>query len=265
MTPQPDRQGVLKSLVALARRTRHSPSRREFLSYSGIPESTVMRFFPSWNAAVRAAGLEPNTRNQRREDRELLEDWARAARKKGKIPSRRAYRHLGTFDQRTVARRFGRWSQIGEAFRKFARSKPEWADVLALLPPPVLSLGPDWYPVPRAETPVPFARGRRCDPAIILRLPSKSATRTCVAALSTAAPSTSAASATNPSTNKASSSSSASSQKNWATSSKPFNPASRTAKPSAKSAPSAGSASTSNSNSRAAISATTATPSPAAT
>jgi|SRR5277367_2233294 len=149
MTPQPDRQGVLKSLVALARRTRHSPSRREFLSYSGIPESTVMRFFPSWNAAVRAAGLEPNTRNQRREDRELLEDWARAARKKGKIPSRRAYRHLGTFDQRTVARRFGRWSQIGEAFRKFARSKPEWADVLALLPPPVLKPRPRL--VPRSE------------------------------------------------------------------------------------------------------------------
>jgi hypothetical protein len=136
MTPQPDKRRVLKSLVALARRTRRTPSRREFLANSGISESAVSRLFPNWNSAVRAAGLKPHTQNQRLDDRQLLEDWGRAARKNHKIPSRRLYSHLGTFDHRTVARHFGRWSQLPEAFRRFAQGKPQWADVLDLLPPP---------------------------------------------------------------------------------------------------------------------------------
>ena len=133
MTPQSDKQGVLKSLVAIARHTRRTPSRREFVRRSGIPESTVLRFFPSWNAAIRAAGLRPHTRHQRVDDRELLEDWGRAVRKNRKIPSRARYGQLATFDARTVARRFQRWSEIPEAFRRFAEGKREWADVLALV------------------------------------------------------------------------------------------------------------------------------------
>ncbi|HZV86323.1 MAG TPA: hypothetical protein VFF95_02170 [Candidatus Binatus sp.] len=138
MTPQPDKRCVLKSLVAIARHTRRSPSRREFIAYSGIPESTVLRFFSSWNAAVRAAGLKPNTRNQRHEDRELLEDWGRAVRKEGEVPTGRAYYKLGKFSPRTLELRFGSWPKVPEAFCKFARGKRQWADVLALLPPPVL-------------------------------------------------------------------------------------------------------------------------------
>jgi hypothetical protein len=72
----------------------------------------------------------------RLKDRELLADWAYAVRKNRKIPARRAYRHLGQFDVRTIQRRFGSWSKLPEVFRKFAEGKPEWADVLALLPVP---------------------------------------------------------------------------------------------------------------------------------
>jgi hypothetical protein len=41
---------------------------------------------------------------------------------------------LGAFEPCTVGRRFGRWSQIPEAFRRFAEGKREWADVVELLP-----------------------------------------------------------------------------------------------------------------------------------
>jgi hypothetical protein len=136
MTPRPDEQRVLKSLRAIARHIRRTPSRREFIRRSRIPESTVLRFFPSWNAAIRAAGLRPHTRHQRVDDRELLEDWGRAVRKNRKIPSRTTYLQLATFDPRTVARRFQRWSQIPEAFRRFAEGKQEWADVLDLVQAP---------------------------------------------------------------------------------------------------------------------------------
>lgn len=135
MKPPPDKQHILDSILAFANRTGRAPSRSEFLSLSGFSEHHVLRFFPNWRDAVRAAGLIPHTINVRLEDRELLEDWAFVVRTKRKIPSRRAYPHLGQYDPRTF-RRFGPWSNLPEVFRNFAKDKPEYADVLALLPPP---------------------------------------------------------------------------------------------------------------------------------
>ena len=133
MKPPPDKQRILDSIAAIASRTGRAPSRSQFLALSGISEHQISRFFPTWNEAVRAAGLIPHTINQRLEDRELLGDWAFVVRTKGKIPSRRAYPHLGQYDPSTFER-FGPWSKLPEVFRKFAEGKPEWADVLALLP-----------------------------------------------------------------------------------------------------------------------------------
>jgi hypothetical protein len=136
LKPSPDKQRILDSLAAIARESGRPPSRSEFISLSGISEHQVIQFFPSWNDAVRAAGLQPFILNVRLKDRELLADWAYAVRKKRKIPARRAYRHLGQYDHRTIERRFGPWSKLPEVFREFAQGKPEWADVVALLPAP---------------------------------------------------------------------------------------------------------------------------------
>jgi hypothetical protein len=133
----PDKQLILDSLAAIARGAGRPPSRSEFASVSGISEHSVSQFFPSWNAALRAAGLSPYTLNLRLEDCELLEDWGCAVRRNRAIPARRTYHHLGKFDHRTFERRFGPWSQLPEVFRNFACGKPEWADVLALLPAPL--------------------------------------------------------------------------------------------------------------------------------
>jgi hypothetical protein len=148
MRPPPDKQHILDSLVAIAKGAGRAPSRSEFASLSGISEHHVAQFFPTWNEAVRAAGLRPNTLNLRLEDRELLEDWGHAVRRNHKIPARRVYRHLGKFDHRTFERRFGPWSQLPQVFRNFAQSKPEWADVLALLPAPAPKSSPKHVPNP---------------------------------------------------------------------------------------------------------------------
>ena len=136
MRPPPDKQHILNSIAAIARGAGRPPSRSEFVSLSGISEHAVTRFFPTWSAALQAAGLPPYTLNLRLEDHELLEDWGNAVRKNHKIPARRTYYHLGKFDNRTFERRFGPWSQLPQVFRNFAQNKPEWADVLALLPAP---------------------------------------------------------------------------------------------------------------------------------
>ena len=129
-----DRQQILGSIAAIARRLGRSPSLSEFLSRARISEHRVSQFFPRWNDAVRAAGLNPQTRNVRLEDSALLEDWGETVRRKRKIPTRRAYLLEGKYDHRTIERRFGPWSSLPAVFRNFAKSKPEWADVLALLP-----------------------------------------------------------------------------------------------------------------------------------
>ena len=148
MRQPPDKQLILDSLAAIARGAGRPPSRSEFVSLSGISEHSVSQFFPRWTAALRAAGLQPYTLNLRLEDRELLEDWGHAVRRNHKIPTRRVYRHLGKFDHRTFERRFGPWSQLPEVFRNFAQSKPEWADVLALLPAPAPKPSPKHVPNP---------------------------------------------------------------------------------------------------------------------
>ncbi len=176
MREPPDKQFILDSLAAIARGADRPPSRSEFLSLSGISEHSVLQFFPSWSAALRAAGLQPYTLNLRLENRELLEDWGCAVRRNHKIPARRTYRHLGKFDHRTFERRFGPWSQLPEVFRNFAQSKPEWADVLALLSAPAPKPSPtvaQACPEPRrAFLPVRLSPSNKsCPPPAKVRYP----------------------------------------------------------------------------------------------
>lgn len=131
-----DKQQILSSIKALAKQLGRAPTRAEFVSHSGISFHTLMRWFRTWNAAVRAARLRPHNPRRKLQDRELLEDWGRATRKNQRLLSRRAYPLAGKYDPGVMTKRFGSWSGLPEAFRKFAKGKPEWADVLALLPAP---------------------------------------------------------------------------------------------------------------------------------
>ncbi len=134
----PDKQHILNSITAIARGLGRAPTRSEFVSLAGISEYFVTQSFPSWNDAVRSAGLHANTMNVRLEDSEVLKDWGEIVRTNRAIPARRAYRREGKYDPRTLERRFGPWSSLSEIFLNFAKDNPEWADVVALLPARVL-------------------------------------------------------------------------------------------------------------------------------
>ena len=102
-----DAQHILNSIAAIARGLGRAPSQSEFFALARISEHYVTKFFPSWNDAVRAAGLHPYTLNVRLGDGELLRDWGETVRRNRAIPSRRAHRHQGKYDIRTIERRFG--------------------------------------------------------------------------------------------------------------------------------------------------------------
>jgi hypothetical protein len=129
-----DRRQIIKSIAPVAKRLGHTPTEWEFLSRAGMTEYAVSQCFPRWNDALCAAGLRPYTRNARVEDSELLKDWGESVRRARGMPEHRAHRREGKYDPRTIEKRFGRCSTLPRAFRKFAKGKREWADVLALLP-----------------------------------------------------------------------------------------------------------------------------------
>ncbi len=128
------KQHILDSIRAIARGLGRAPSQSEFVALAEISEYSVSQFFPSWNDAVRSAGLRANTMNVRLEDSELLKDWGETFRTNRAKPAKRAYRRVGKYDPRTLERRFGPWSSLPEVFLNFAKDNPEWADVAALLP-----------------------------------------------------------------------------------------------------------------------------------
>ncbi len=83
-----------------------------------------------------AAPSKSGQTNVRLSDDELLRSWGAFVRKERQIPARHRYRVDGEYSPGVFERHFGPWSALPEKFRRFAEGKPEWADVLALLPLP---------------------------------------------------------------------------------------------------------------------------------
>lgn len=130
----PERSHVLDCIRKAAASLGRPPSRSEFIASTGISEYRVLLHFPSWREAVRAAGLTPDTTNVRLEDNTLLEDWGRLVRELRQIPTRSQYRSHGNYSPGSFEKHFGPWSAIPAKFRSFAEGKPDWTDVIALLP-----------------------------------------------------------------------------------------------------------------------------------
>jgi Homing endonuclease associated repeat len=117
------RKRIVDSIVALAKRMRWTPSLPEFVARTRVTKHSVMRHFPRWNEAIKAAGLDPCRVYVRPANNDLLKDWAEVVRKKRGFPSRSACLVTGKYYARTIEKRFGGWPAVPEAFRKLAKRK----------------------------------------------------------------------------------------------------------------------------------------------
>jgi hypothetical protein len=127
------RAQILSALRSAARKLGRSPTRAEFLRLSGIHYGRLIPHFRGYRDAVRAAGLSPHPGGLRIGVTALLTDWARLARKKGRVPTREEYDCEGRYASASLENRFHRWSQVPSAFLKFAESAglfEEWSDVV---------------------------------------------------------------------------------------------------------------------------------------
>lgn len=149
-TGLPDKDEVLNAIRDAARPLGRAPSRAEFKSASGMSEYQVLKHFSSWREAVRAAGLEPHSTNLPLEPSVLLKDWGEMVRRERRIPTRDQYRRAGNYSPGVFEKKFGPWSNIPAKFKAFAESRPEWVDVVVLIPMEVNRTSPS-VPKPAAS------------------------------------------------------------------------------------------------------------------
>ena len=135
MTKLPNSDEVLEAIRDVARQLGRTPSRDEFRQLSStVTQYHINQHFTSWGLALRAAGLVGRSPNTPLDPSVLLEDWGKVVRQFRRIPTRDKYRMNGQFSPSVFEKKFGPWSGLPVRFRKFAESKPEWTDVVALLP-----------------------------------------------------------------------------------------------------------------------------------
>jgi Homing endonuclease associated repeat len=129
------REKIIAAIRKCARKLGHPPTRAE-LSQAGVSLPRVSRLFGCFTRALRQAGLDPKGSGCLIPTRDLLLDWAKCARKLGKLPFLPQYSKMGRCSHGPFLRRFGTWRSVPAAFERLARElgiEDEWKDVLAMI------------------------------------------------------------------------------------------------------------------------------------
>ena len=103
--------------VAEAAETTGAPSLQDFREQSDIADTTVLRRFDSWQAAVKKAGFEPNEPVTEIPDEKLLTELQRVADEVNRVPTMAQMREQGNYAPSTYKNHFGSWTAaLTEAF-----------------------------------------------------------------------------------------------------------------------------------------------------
>lgn len=129
---------ILAAVKMCARKLGRNPNLRELQAMTGITEKILWTRFGGLAKALGAAGLEASGSGFSANEATLLLDWAAAVRKLGKIPSVSEYERAGRFSHKPFHNRYGSWSGVGRAFRKFIEGqgnglRRRWRDVLKMI------------------------------------------------------------------------------------------------------------------------------------
>jgi len=131
------RSEILRAIRSAARKLKRAPTRAELMRLTGIHYCKLIPHFPGgYRSAIQAAGLSPHPGGLRIGTADLLTDWARLVRKKGRVPTREEYEREGRYAFGSLEARFHRWSHVPSAFLKFAEStglSEHWSDVAAII------------------------------------------------------------------------------------------------------------------------------------
>jgi hypothetical protein len=130
------REEIIAAIQRCARKLGRTPTRSELKKMAGISLGRVKQLFGGMTLALREAGLKPGGRGHLIPTGELMLEWARVARKLGKLPPMQTYQHVARTTHVPFVRRYGSWLAVPEAFERFAEEKQieaQWKDVLTMV------------------------------------------------------------------------------------------------------------------------------------
>jgi hypothetical protein len=130
------KEEILQAIRSCAKQLKRKPTRDDLRRRTKINWDMIRKHFGGMKEAMELAGLEATGSGFPQTEATLLKDWAMVARKLEKLPSVNDYRSTGRFSDGPFFSRYGRWTRVPEAFRRFAgraKLEAEWADVLAMI------------------------------------------------------------------------------------------------------------------------------------
>jgi hypothetical protein len=133
--PSMTREQIIKAIQRTAAKLGRTPNRVELEIKGKVSRAKVDTHFPSFQEAIREAGLEPRVRVKNVDTWALLKDWARVVRRYRRIPTFTEYRRHGKHCVSTLAARCGRWVKVAAYFKQHVERtgrQEEFADVLEM-------------------------------------------------------------------------------------------------------------------------------------
>src|SRR5258707_14184064 len=107
------KRDIIAAIRRAAKELGRTPSRGELNRITGVNYYRVQLEFPTFQHAVRAAGLEPHPKGRKITTRDLLRDWRRVKKKVGRKPTRAEYMREGKNNAAPLKHHFGRRNKIG--------------------------------------------------------------------------------------------------------------------------------------------------------
>src|SRR4029077_12305407 len=132
-------QNILNAIRVCAKKLKRNPNLRDLRLMAGVQEKAVYRRVGGLRKAFELAGLQAIGPGFKPDEKAMLLDWARVARKLRKLPTVLEYQRAGRYSFKPFHTRYGHWSLVAEAFRGFAGApqnrslRREWRDVLEMI------------------------------------------------------------------------------------------------------------------------------------
>jgi|WetSurMetagenome_2_1015567.scaffolds.fasta_scaffold380893_1 hypothetical protein len=133
-----DKEFIKESYQRLKKKLGHQPSQKEILEKTNISDYQIAKLFRTFSHLVSEMGDTPKAFGQnKKSEEEFLISYGTMVKKLNKIPSTVDWLHnngipyCGSYMKKF---KINKWSNMSYIFLNFAKDKPEWNDIIHLIP-----------------------------------------------------------------------------------------------------------------------------------
>ncbi len=127
---------VMKAIREVAEKLGHPPTFSQLEDMTPMRRRHIRKHFRNYLWALQECGLTSRFNSRRIPEEMLFLEWARVARKLGKLPSMVEFEEASQYTVGPYQRRCRHWTKVPEAMREFAMThdcEGDWQDVLELI------------------------------------------------------------------------------------------------------------------------------------